>query len=180
MKGRSAARRYAKALLELAKRDGLVADLAEQLRQHLDILRSNPSLPLLLNNPGIDGKVKADLLAAILDHTQPSTQFRNFLLLLLEKDRLGQFDVVCDHYAQLANEELHRVVAQVTTATEMANEQREAVVQKIADITHRNVILETHVDPGILGGLVVSVNNVVLDGSLRGQLGRLRKELIGG
>ena len=47
-------------------------------------------------------------------------------------------------------------------------------------MTHKNVILETHVDPGILGGLVVRVNNVVLDGSLRGQLTQLRKELIGG
>jgi F-type H+-transporting ATPase subunit delta len=166
--------------MELAKRDGQVADIAEQLLQHLDLLRSNPNLPLLLNNPGIDAKVKADLLTAILDRTQPPILFRNFLLLLLEKKRLGQFDVVCEHYARLANEELRRVVAQVTTATELAAKQREAVTQKIADMTHMNVILETHVDPGILGGLVVRVNNVVLDGSLRGQLTQLRKELIGG
>ena len=180
MKGRSAARRYAKALIELAKRDGLVADLAEQLQQHLEILRLNSVLPLLLNNPGIDAEVKVNLLTAILDRTQPSPLFRNFLLLLLEKERLGQFDVVCEHYERLANEELRRLVAQVTTATELASEQREAVAKRIADMTHKNVILETHVDPGILGGLVVTVDNVVLDGSLRGQLGRLRKELIGG
>ena len=180
MKGRSAARRYAKALMELAKRDSLVGDIAEQLQQHLDLLRSNANLPLLLNNPGIDAKVKADLLTAILDRTQPSRLFRNFLLLLLEKERLSQFDVVCEHYTRLANEELRRVVAEVTTATELAAEQREAVSQKIADMTHKNVIMETRVDPGILGGLVVRVNNVVLDGSLRGQLTQLRKELIGG
>ena len=88
--------------------------------------------------------------------------------------------MVCQHYAQLADEELQRVTAQVTTATELEDEQRQAVTQKIADMTHKNVILETHVDPGILGGLVVRVNNVVLDGSLRGQLTQLRKELIGG
>lgn len=180
MKGRAAARRYAKALMELAKRDGQVADIAEQLQQHLDILRSNPNLPLLLNNPGIDAKVKAELLAAILDRTQPPPLLRNFILLLLEKERLSQFDVVCQHYAQLADEQLQRVTAQVITATELATEQRDAVTQKIADMTHKNVILETHVDPGILGGLVVRVNNVVLDGSLRGQLTQLRKELIGG
>ncbi len=180
MKGRAAARRYAKALMELAKRDDQVADIAEQLQQHLDLLRSNANLQLLLNNPGIDAKVKADLLAAVLDRTQPSPLLRNFLLLLLEKERLNQFDVVCEHYEQLANAELQRVVAQVTTATELATEQRDAVTQKIADMTHKNVILETHVDPGILGGLVVRVNNVVLDGSLRGQLTQLHKELIGG
>ncbi len=180
MKGRAAARRYAKALMELAKRDDQVADIAEQLQQHLDLLSTHANLQLLLNNPGIDAKVKADLLAAVLDRTQPYPLLRSFLLLLLEKERLSQFDVVCEHYAHLANEELRRVVAQVTTAAELAAEQREAVTQKIADMTHRNVILETHVDPGLLGGLVVRVNNVVLDGSLRGQLTQLRKELIGG
>ena len=61
--------------------------------------------------------------------------------------------MVCQHYARLADEELQRVTAQVTTATELATEQRDAVTQKIADMTHKNVILETHVDPGILGGL---------------------------
>lgn len=180
MKGRSAARRYAKALMELAKRDGQVADIADQLQQHLDLLRSNPNLPLLLNNPGIDAKVKSDLLGAILDRTQPSPLLRNFILLLLEKERLGQFGVVCEHYAELANEELRRVVAQVTTATELEADQREAVTQRIAGMTHKNVILETHVDPGVLGGLVVRVNNVVLDGSLKGQLSQLRKAMIGG
>ena len=180
MKGRAAARRYAKALMELAKRDDQVADVAEQLQQHLSLLRSNADLQLLLNNPGIDAKVKAELLTAVLDRTQPSPLLRNFLLLLLEKERLNQFDVVCEHYERLANEELRRVVAQVTTAIELAAEQREAVTHKIADMTHKNVILEAHVDPGILGGLVVRVNNVVLDGSLRGQLTQLRKELIGG
>jgi F-type H+-transporting ATPase subunit delta len=166
--------------MELARRDDQVADIAEQLQQHLDLLRSNANLQLLLNNPGLDAKVKADLLTAVLDRTQPASLLRSFLLLLLEKERLNQFDVVCEHYEQLANEELQRVVAQVTTAAELVAEQREAVTQKIAGMTHKNVILETHVDPGILGGLVVRVNNVVLDGSLRGQLTQLRKELIGG
>ena len=166
--------------MELAKRDDQVADIAEQLQQHLSLLRSNANLQLLLNNPGIDAKVKANLLTAVLDRTQPTPLLRNFLLLLLEKERLNQFDVVCEHYERLANEELQRVMAQVITAIELAAEQREAVTQKIADMTHKNVILETHVDPGILGGLVVRVNNVVLDGSLRGQLTQLRKELIGG
>lgn len=180
MKGRAAARRYAKALMELAKRDDQVADIAEQLQQHLNLLRSNANLQPILNNPGIDAKVKADLLTAVLDRTQPSLLLRNFLLLLLDKERLNQFDMICEHYEQMANEELQRVVAQVTTATELVAKQCEAVTQKIAAMTHKNVILEAHVDPSILGGLVVRVNNVVLDGSLRGQLIQLRKELIGG
>jgi F-type H+-transporting ATPase subunit delta len=53
-------------------------------------------------------------------------------------------------------------------------------MQKLTEITQKNVVLETRVDPSILGGLVVRLDHLVLDGSVRGQLARLRRELIGG
>jgi F-type H+-transporting ATPase subunit delta len=58
--------------------------------------------------------------------------------------------------------------------------QRQAVAEKLAQMTQKEVLLETHVDPSILGGLVVRIDHVVLDGSLQGQLMRLRQELVGG
>jgi len=79
----------------------------------------------------------------------------------------------------MADEELHRVVAQVTTAFELDAQQRQVVTDKIAAATHKDVTLETRVDPSILGGLVVRVNNVILDGSVRGQLARMHKAWIG-
>jgi F-type H+-transporting ATPase subunit delta len=80
----------------------------------------------------------------------------------------------------MASDELHRVVAQVTTAVEMDTQQRQVITQKIAAATQKDVQLEAHVDPTLIGGLVVRVNNVILDGSVRGQLTRMRKALIGG
>ena len=77
----------------------------------------------------------------------------------------------------MANAELRRIVAQVTTAVELDTRQRQAVAQKIAAATQRDVVLEARVDPSILGGLVVRVNNVILDGSVRGQLARMHKAL---
>jgi F-type H+-transporting ATPase subunit delta len=180
LKGRAAARRYAKALMDLAKRDDRVEETGAQLQQHHTVFQSNTNLRQILENPSVDADDKTNILRAILDRTQPTPLVRNFLLLLLEKDRLNQFDLVCQHYEVLANEELQRVVAQVTTATELGQAQRQAVIRKIADITHKTVILETHQDPTLLGGLVVRIGNIVLDGSLRGQLLRLRETLIGG
>jgi F-type H+-transporting ATPase subunit delta len=63
---------------------------------------------------------------------------------------------------------------------ELETSQRQAVMQKLARMTQKDVMLETHVDPAILGGLVVRIDHVILDGSLQGQLTRLRQELIGG
>lgn len=180
MKGGAAARRYAKALMELARRDGMVAQIGEQLQQHQALLRANVPLQRVLENPSIASQAKASLLTTILERTRPAPLLRNFLLLLVAKDRLRQLEAICMHYERMANEALHRIVAQVTTAVALDAQQRQAVTQKIAAATQKEVVLEAAVDPAILGGLVVRVDNVILDGSVRGQLARMHKALIGG
>ena len=180
MKGRAVARRYAKALIDLAGRDDRLEEIGAQLLQHRDLLGMNAALQRVLYNPGVSTEVKAGILAQILERTQPAPLLRRFLLLLVEKDRLRQFDLICEHYEHLANERLRRVVARVTTAVELDPSQRQAVMQKLRRMTQKDVMLETQVDPAILGGLIVRIDHVILDGSLQGQLTRLRQELIGG
>ena len=177
MKGGAAARRYAKALMDLARRDGIVAEIGEQLQQHQALLHANAQLQRVLENPGIDVQVKTSILTTIFEHTQAVLLLRRFLLLLVEKDRIRQLDSICMQYARMADEELHRIVAQVTTAVALDTQQRQAVTQKLAVATQKDVVLETQVDPAILGGLVVRINNVIVDGSLRGQLARIHQAL---
>jgi len=180
VKGGAAARRYAKALMGLARRDGMVAEIGEQLQQHQALLRANAQLQKVLENPSVDIQAKTSIVTTLLERTQPAPLLRNFLLLLVQKDRLRQLDAICMHYERMANEELQRIVAQVTTAVELDARQRQIVAGKIAAATQKEVVLEARVDPSILGGLVVRVNNVIVDGSLRGQLARMRKALIEG
>ena len=180
MRGGAAARRYAKALIDLARRDGIIAEIGAQLQHYQALLRENTQLPRVLENPGVDIQVKTGIMTTIFERTQPAPLLRNFLLLLMHKGRLPQLDAICTQYARMASDELHRVVAQVTTAVEMDAQQRQIVTQKIAAATQKNVQLEAHVDPALIGGLVVRVNNVILDGSVRGQLARMRKALIEG
>ncbi len=179
MKGTAVARRYAKALIDLARRDETVAETGEQLRQHRDVFRAT-DFQAIIRSPGVAVEVKTRVLTAILDRTQPGTLFRNFVLLLLKNDRLHHFDLICDHFERMANDLLGRITAQVITAVELDAGQYQAVEQKVAAMTQKDVLLETRLDPSILGGLIVRINNTILDGSLRGQLDRLRHELIGG
>ena len=177
MKGGAAARRYAKALMDLARRDGLIAEIGAQLQEHQALLRANVQLQRVFENPSIDIQVKANILTTLFERTQPVLLLRRFLLLLVAKDRMRQLDSICMQYARMADEELHRIVAQVTTAVDLDAQQRQAVAQKIAATTQRDVVLETHIDPSILGGLVVRINNIIVDGSLRGQLARIHQAL---
>src|SRR5215831_19089742 len=163
--------------MDLARRDGLIAEIGAQLQEHQALLRANVQLQRVFENPSIDIQVKANILTTLFERTQPVLLLRRFLLLLVEKDRLRQLDSICMQYARMADEELHRIVAQVTTAVTLDTEQRQAVTQKLAAATQKNVLLETQVDPAILGGLVVRINNVIVDGSLRGQLARIQQAL---
>ena len=180
MKGGAAARRYAKALMELARRDGIIAEIGTQLQQHEALLRVNVPLQRVLENPSINVQVKIDILTTLLERTEPAPLMGNFLLLLVKKRRLRHLEAICLHYERMASEELHRIVAQVTTATTLDAQQRQLITAKVAAATHKDVVLEEQVDPAILGGLVVRFNNIILDGSLRGQLVRIHKALLGG
>ena len=179
MRGGAAARRYAKALIDLARRDGIIAEIGTQLQQYQALLRGNTNLQRILENPSVAIQVKTSIMTTIAERTQPAPLLRNFLLLLMHKGRLPQLDAICTQYARMANDELRRVVAQVTTAVEMDTQQRQVVTQKIAAATQKDVQLEAHVDPALIGGLVVRVNNVIVDENVRKQLTRMRKAMIG-
>lgn len=180
MKGRTAARRYAKALIDLARRDKMVAEIGEQLRQHWALLQDNANLRRILENPSVDLRVRTAILTTILERTQPTSLLQNFLLLLVEKDRIQQLALIWNHYERMANEQLRRVVAQVTTAVALNAQQRRTVTRKLTQMTQKEVTLQIQVDPAILGGLLIRIENTILDGSLRGHLARMQKVLIGG
>ena len=95
MKGGAAARRYAKALMDLARRDGMVAEIGTQLQQHQALLHANTQLQKVLENPSVNLQAKTSLVTTILERTQPTPLLRNFLLLLVAKDRLRQLDAIC-------------------------------------------------------------------------------------
>jgi F-type H+-transporting ATPase subunit delta len=124
--------------------------------------------------------VKTRVVTSILDRTQPSPLMRTFLLLLLKNDRLQDLDLIEARYERLANEYLGRITAQVITAVELEDDQYASIEQKVAAVTQKTVMLETQIDPSILGGVIVKIDHTVLDGSLRGRMQRLRRELVGG
>lgn len=180
MKGTGAARRYAKALADLATRDGKVAETGEELRAHRDLFDSDANLKFMLLNPSVDQEVKSRVVTAILDRTQPSPLVRHFLLLLLQNDRLQILDAIEARYERLANDYLGRITAQVITAMELDDDQYASIEQKVAAATQKTVMLEKQIDPSILGGVIVKIDHTVLDGSLRGRMQRLRREIVAG
>jgi F-type H+-transporting ATPase subunit delta len=105
------------------------------------------------------------------------SQVRNFLVLLVRQDRLNLLPGILTTFRALLNEHRGIQVVEVTTAEPLDQTGRDLVAARLAQHLDCQVVIETRVDPDIIGGLVARVGDQVLDGSVRGRLDRLRAAL---
>lgn len=164
---------YAQALMSVAKSNNLTDQIGEDTQSLLALTQESEDLRLLLNTPLIDaGKKKVILQQVVGDQVHPFTL--NFLLLLVDRSRIFLLPEVCKQYQDLLRQLRQAVLAEVTSAVELNDEQKEAIRQKVIATTQaQQVQLETQVDPELLGGVVIKVGSQVIDASLRGQLRRI-------
>jgi F-type H+-transporting ATPase subunit delta len=169
-------RRYALALYEAALDKGRLEEVRGGLADFLAAERRVPELKSVLDNPELDSPSKIELLDDLLKGVEPLVS--NFLRLLAEKERIGALEEVVREFEALvaAGEKRLRVV--VTTAKELSEEEASALVERIEAQVGRPVEARRHVDPSLIGGLVVQAGSLRLDASVRGRLERLRTELV--
>lgn len=174
----SIGRRYAKAVMAIAREEGRVdAILAEIERFHETCQTGEGELAAALSNPVVTHSERASLLAAVLPRLGLSTTTVHFLQLLSEKDRMGSLPDVVREYRALADVEANRVRATVTTATPLDAAMTAEVKAALEQNTGKTVVLETRVDPNLLGGMVARVGSIVYDASFRTRLDRLQLSL---
>ncbi|MDR9403614.1 MAG: ATP synthase F1 subunit delta, partial [Halothece sp. Uz-M2-17] len=98
----------------------------------------------------------------------------NFLQLLIDKKRTAFLAGILEQFLALVRERTSTVLAELTSVTELTQEQRDRVIEKVKAMTNANdVEIETTLDPSLIGGVVIKVGSQVLDASLRGQLRRI-------
>ncbi len=167
---------YAEALLQAAKDKGRV----ERVRQEFDDLAGAVSesdeLAELLRNPQLDPGAKGAALEAVL--VGADDIFRNFLRLVAEKNRIGELVEIHEEWERLLAAEERVLAVELTTAVELSDEAAADLVRRIEQAAGRRVEATRHVDPDLIGGLVLQAGSVRVDGSVRGRLDSLRTELL--
>jgi F-type H+-transporting ATPase subunit delta len=99
---------------------------------------------------------------------------KNFLYVLVDRGRIFFLDSVCKQFQILLRQLRQTVLAEVTSAVELTDEQRGAVCDRVKSMTNaQHVELETTLDPSLIGGVIIKVGSQVIDGSLKGQLRRM-------
>ena len=171
-----AATRYAKALLDVLYPNR--AEMGrEQLLKFASVLSQQGDARLVLENPTVSPERRKELLNKIGDALTLDAPIRNFLGLLVERNRLDLTDEIASTYETLLDERLGVVKARITSALELDSRQREEVAARLQTLTGKKVRMEVSVDPSLIGGLVAQVGSTIYDGSIRQQLQTFRNSL---
>ena len=148
----------------------------EQLRDFAAAVHDVPELRSVLRNPQVDARAKSDVLTELLG--EADVLIRNFLLLAAEKGRIGEVEEIARELERLVAREERRLAVELTTAYELSDEEANDLIRQIEQASGRTVEATRHVDPGLIGGLVLQAGSFRLDASVRGRLNRLRRELV--
>jgi F-type H+-transporting ATPase subunit delta len=179
MTPRAAAARYARALFDVAVTDRLDLERAEQeLVAFAGVLKANPSLGRVLTNPAVPAPRKAAVVRELLTRSSVLPQVGRLLTLLAERDRLMLLDDLIAAFQDRVMEHHQVVRAELTTAIELPADRVAVLREGLARATGRRVHLQTRVDPSIVGGAVTRIGSTVYDGSVTGQLQRLKERLL--
>ena len=158
------ARKYARAIFELACEENALSaygnDLAKVQQTYVDC----PELKAYLCNPNIQPEDKKSLLKEVFGD-EVREMVLNFLLLLIDKRRMMVFEAII-------------AVADVTTVEPLSETQKAELMEKLGRVTGKEVSLREHRDPSLIGGVVVRIGDRRIDGSIKGRLAAMTAELM--
>ncbi|HEY2728810.1 MAG TPA: ATP synthase F1 subunit delta [Polyangia bacterium] len=174
----SISRRYARALFSIGVDRGSFEQLGRELDAVAELWAGSPELRQALENPIFKDSEKRAVMQSLLPRVAPTPDVQKFVLLLLDRRRLPAVANIARAYREMADLHTGRVRAHVTSAQALGPAELERIRQSLARRTGKQVILESAVDAGLIGGVVARVGDLVLDGSVRTQLGALRERLL--
>ncbi|HEY8380071.1 MAG TPA: ATP synthase F1 subunit delta [Nannocystis sp.] len=177
----SLARRYARALLQLAdtpiQREIFGRDLGNFVRNATAAVGESGSLLDILASGAYLVSERRAVLQKVLERMALDGTVTKFLVFVFDRGRIGGVPQIARHYAELADAMAGRVHAKVTSARPLPADAVAKIKAALERATGKTILLESAVDPELIGGVVTQVGSVVYDGSLRSQLDNLRTAL---
>ena len=169
------ARVYAQALFDAAKEAGVVEPARLELGEFVTGLAASAALRDVLADPQIDTGARRRVLAEVTRGGQPL--LANTLQLMLERGRFAAVPDLQRAYDALAIVEEGVVEVEVTSAAELEPETEKKIAARIKEATGRRVELTRRIDPSIIGGLVLRIGDIIVDGSVKARIRQLRRKL---
>ena len=171
------ARKYARAIFEIAEEEKKLEKYGDELASINKDLFSNDQAVAFFSNPQIDAKSKKELLTKCFKG-EVSETIMNFLLLLVDKRRIGIFSAIESEFRALSNEARGILIADVISVGALTKTQQTQLQKKLSTLTGKKIQLRLHHDKKILGGLIVTIGDKRIDGSVAGRLQGLKSSMV--
>jgi F-type H+-transporting ATPase subunit delta len=171
------ARKYAKALLEIGRREKNHELLGKDLERLAELLQENNELRGVLFSPFYPALRRKAIGQSIGESLGLSKSTLDFLKLLIERDRMDHFPAIVKSYKELCDEASNRLRALLISAQKLPSTLVREIQNQLESTTGKQVILSTQEDPSLIGGVVTKIGNIIYDGSLKTQLLKAKENL---
>lgn len=174
----SVATRYAKALFELAREKEGVVETGDELRLIEGLLGDMPGLKTFFGGPVYELKDKKDVLEKIYTTLGLSKLTADFLLILMKKGRIRVLPDITRIYERFEDEEVGRQRVKITLPiTKSETPILDKIKARLEEVTGKEVLISVEEDRSIIGGIIVQMGDIVIDGSIRSRLLKIRKSI---
>src|SRR3954449_399041 len=167
---------YARALLDMARAEGHVDEVEEELFRFARIVEGNDDLRMTLANPGLPLDRRATIVDELLDNRAlPVT--KAIAAFIVGAGRGHDLPTIVDRFVALAAQNREQVVAEVRSAVALDDAQRQRIGEALSRATRKRVEVKVIVDETVLGGIVATIGDTVIDGTVRHRLDQLKEQI---
>ena len=170
---------YARALFEVARAEDTVERVSDELFRFARTVDASSELRAALTDPGSVGEAKSRIVGELLDTRAHPVTVR-LVTMLVEAGRARDLGRIVERFTSIASEHGQAAVAEVRVAAPISEEQRTRLAEVLTATKGRQVDVKVIVDPTVLGGVVTTIGDEVIDGSVRRRLDQLRASLLAG
>lgn len=175
--GSAAAESYANALLDLANGQNQAQETGAELKQIVEALDAEPAIEEMLASPAVSAEVRGPLLQKAFEG-RVSHLIWNFIRLLNAKGRLSALRKIEEAYDELLDKQFGKVEVDVTVAERLDDATLEEVRRAVSEALKRDAVIHQYVDESIIGGLVLRVQDKLIDTSVRAQLTAMKQKML--
>ena len=177
MIGSKVSKRYAKALLSLGQEDGNFEKYGRDLQDFSEFCEDHKEVPGVIANQIFPVEDRRKILQTLLEKSTYSDVVKNFLNLLLNKNRIGIIHQITDHYERLMDDISNIARAEIVTPRPLREDVQNKLEKALGGLTSKTIKTEVKEDHSLIGGIVVKIGDLVLDGSVKTQLEGLNESL---
>jgi F-type H+-transporting ATPase subunit delta len=167
---------YAHALLEIAQAEERLSEIEDELFRFARVVEGNDDLRMAIANPGLPLERRAAIVDELLEQRALPTT-RALATFLVGAGRGHDLPSIIHRFVELAAESREHAVAEVRSAVPLDDQQRARLAEALSRATGKNVEVKVAVDPTVMGGLVATIGDTVIDGTVRHRLDQLKETM---